>query len=31
MARNMNSFELSFSYVIRKKDRSDGTAVHPRL
>jgi type IX secretion system PorP/SprF family membrane protein len=31
MTRNMNSFELSFSYTIRKKDRGNLDVVYPRL
>jgi type IX secretion system PorP/SprF family membrane protein len=31
MTKNMNSFELSFSYVMKKKNRDNSDVVHPRL
>jgi type IX secretion system PorP/SprF family membrane protein len=31
MARTMNSFELSFSYFMKKKARDNENTVHPRL
>jgi type IX secretion system PorP/SprF family membrane protein len=31
MTRNMNSFELSFSYIMKKKDRDNVDVVYPRL